>query len=129
MASSSAAPPAQGRLSALIIGALSGSIRMPIPSVNHTAARNRFRFTARALRRRPETRPSLAILSRPARSAQRFPFTSSAFGRTLIAVPLLTQHSCEPAMRKIHAIAEADLRLLRKFDTPTICNVVELYDL
>jgi regulator of RNase E activity RraA len=32
-------------------------------------------------------------------------------------------------MRKIHAVAEADLRLLRQFDTPTICNVVELYDL
>lgn len=32
-------------------------------------------------------------------------------------------------MRKIQAVAEADLRLLRQFDTPTICNVVELYDL
>jgi regulator of RNase E activity RraA len=32
-------------------------------------------------------------------------------------------------MRKIHAVSEADLRLLRQFDTPTICNVVELYDL
>src|SRR5436309_7476910 len=31
-------------------------------------------------------------------------------------------------MRKIHAVGEADLRLLRQFDTPTICNVVELYD-
>src|ERR1700685_608837 len=35
----------------------------------------------------------------------------------------------EPIMRKIHAVADADLRLLRQFDTPTICNVVELYDL
>src|SRR5436305_7870500 len=34
----------------------------------------------------------------------------------------------EPAMRKIHAVAEADLKLLRQFDTPTICNVVELFD-
>jgi 4-hydroxy-4-methyl-2-oxoglutarate aldolase len=32
-------------------------------------------------------------------------------------------------MRKIHPVAEADLRLLRQFDTPTICNVVELFDL
>jgi regulator of RNase E activity RraA len=31
-------------------------------------------------------------------------------------------------MRKIHAVPEADLRLLRQFDTPTICNVVELFD-
>ncbi len=31
-------------------------------------------------------------------------------------------------MRKKHSVAEADLRLLRQFDTPTICNVVELYD-
>jgi regulator of RNase E activity RraA len=31
-------------------------------------------------------------------------------------------------MRKIHAVAEADLRLLRQYDTPTICNVVELFD-
>ncbi len=31
-------------------------------------------------------------------------------------------------MRKVHAVAEADLRLLRQFDTPTICNVVELFD-
>lgn len=31
-------------------------------------------------------------------------------------------------MRSIHAIAEADLRLLRQYDTPTICNVVELFD-
>jgi regulator of RNase E activity RraA len=28
-----------------------------------------------------------------------------------------------------HAIPPADLELLRKFDTPTICNVVELFDL
>jgi regulator of RNase E activity RraA len=32
-------------------------------------------------------------------------------------------------MRKPHVIPEADLQLLRKFDTPTICNVVELFDL
>ena len=30
---------------------------------------------------------------------------------------------------KIHAISAADLELLRKYDTPTICNVVELFDL
>src|SRR5687767_10841364 len=30
---------------------------------------------------------------------------------------------------KIHAVRAADLELLRKYDTPTICNVVELYDL
>ncbi len=29
----------------------------------------------------------------------------------------------------IHAVPEADLQLLRKFDTPTVCNVVELFDL
>ena len=32
-------------------------------------------------------------------------------------------------MSKIHAVPEADLQLLRKVDTPTICNVVELFDL
>lgn len=32
-------------------------------------------------------------------------------------------------MAKIHAVPAADLELLRKFDTPTICNVVELYDI
>jgi regulator of RNase E activity RraA len=32
-------------------------------------------------------------------------------------------------MPKIHAVAPADLELLRKYDTPTICNVVELFDL
>src|SRR5215468_5984919 len=31
-------------------------------------------------------------------------------------------------MPKIHAISAADLELLRKYDTPTICNVVELFD-
>lgn len=32
-------------------------------------------------------------------------------------------------MNKIHAIPAADLKLLRQFDTPTVCNVVELFDL
>ena len=32
-------------------------------------------------------------------------------------------------MPKIHAVPEADLKLLRQFDTPTICNVVELFDM
>jgi 4-hydroxy-4-methyl-2-oxoglutarate aldolase len=32
-------------------------------------------------------------------------------------------------MPKIHAVPEADLKLLRQFDTPTICNVVELFDI
>ena len=32
-------------------------------------------------------------------------------------------------MPTFHAVAPADLELLRKFDTPTICNVVELFDL
>jgi 4-hydroxy-4-methyl-2-oxoglutarate aldolase len=32
-------------------------------------------------------------------------------------------------MNKIITVPEADLALLRKFDTPTICNVVELFDL
>jgi regulator of RNase E activity RraA len=31
-------------------------------------------------------------------------------------------------MSAIHAVPAADLELLRKFDTPTICNVVELFD-
>jgi 4-hydroxy-4-methyl-2-oxoglutarate aldolase len=30
---------------------------------------------------------------------------------------------------RIHAASAADLELLKKYDTPTICNVVELYDL
>src|SRR5258705_13966540 len=33
------------------------------------------------------------------------------------------------AMKNIHAISAADLALLRKVDKPTICNVVELFDL
>jgi regulator of RNase E activity RraA len=32
-------------------------------------------------------------------------------------------------MSKYHAVSPADLELLRKYDTPTICNVVELFDL
>src|SRR5262249_51565685 len=32
-------------------------------------------------------------------------------------------------MPAIRAVSPADLELLRKFDTPTICNVVELFDL
>jgi regulator of RNase E activity RraA len=32
-------------------------------------------------------------------------------------------------MSRTHAVPAADLQLLRKFDTPTICNVVELFDL
>jgi regulator of RNase E activity RraA len=32
-------------------------------------------------------------------------------------------------MRQPHAIPEGDLKLLRQYDTPTICNVVELFDL
>lgn len=32
-------------------------------------------------------------------------------------------------MLKIDAVSESDLKLLRQFDTPTICNVVELFDL
>src|SRR5437588_901326 len=31
-------------------------------------------------------------------------------------------------MSSFHAVPTADLELLRKFDTPTICNVVELFD-
>jgi len=32
-------------------------------------------------------------------------------------------------MPKIYAVPAADLELLRKYDTPTVCNVVELFDL
>jgi len=32
-------------------------------------------------------------------------------------------------MPNIHAVPAADLELLRKIDTPTICNVVELFDI
>ncbi len=32
-------------------------------------------------------------------------------------------------MNKIIAVPEADLRQLRQYDTPTICNVVELFDI
>jgi 4-hydroxy-4-methyl-2-oxoglutarate aldolase len=32
-------------------------------------------------------------------------------------------------MARIHVVPEADLKLLRQFDTPTICNVVELFDI
>ena len=31
-------------------------------------------------------------------------------------------------MNKIHSVSPADLELLKKYDTPTICNVVELFD-
>jgi 4-hydroxy-4-methyl-2-oxoglutarate aldolase len=31
-------------------------------------------------------------------------------------------------MTKVHAVPAADLELLRKFDTPTVCNVIELFD-
>src|SRR3989442_11198173 len=32
-------------------------------------------------------------------------------------------------MAKIKPVPQADLQLLRKFDTPTICNVIELFDI
>ena len=32
-------------------------------------------------------------------------------------------------MPKTHAVPDSDLELLRKYDTPTVCNVVELFDL
>ena len=32
-------------------------------------------------------------------------------------------------MTRFHTVPPADLELLRKFDTPTICNVVELFDM
>src|SRR5438067_5593563 len=32
-------------------------------------------------------------------------------------------------MSGLHAVPAADLELLRKYDTPTVCNVVELFDL
>ena len=32
-------------------------------------------------------------------------------------------------MKNIHAISADDLALLKKYDTPTVCNVVELFDL
>src|SRR5437667_12111730 len=32
-------------------------------------------------------------------------------------------------MPSLRAVSAADLELLRKYDTPTICNVVELFDL
>src|SRR5213593_2262021 len=32
-------------------------------------------------------------------------------------------------MHRFHAVPAADLELLRKFDTPTVCNVIELFDL
>src|SRR5262245_41132609 len=32
-------------------------------------------------------------------------------------------------MAKFHAVPQKDLELLRRFDTPTVCNVVELFDL
>src|SRR3954462_11266207 len=32
-------------------------------------------------------------------------------------------------MAKVHAVAEADFKALRQYDTPTICNVVELFDI
>src|SRR5947209_12576929 len=32
-------------------------------------------------------------------------------------------------MARFRAVPAADLELLRKFDTPTVCNVVELFDL
>jgi regulator of RNase E activity RraA len=31
-------------------------------------------------------------------------------------------------MASFHAVPPADLELLRKFDTPTVCNVIELFD-
>src|SRR6266850_8413945 len=31
-------------------------------------------------------------------------------------------------MPAAHAVPAADLELLRKYDTPTVCNVVELFD-
>ena len=32
-------------------------------------------------------------------------------------------------MAQLKSVAAADLELLRKYDTPTICNVIELFDI
>src|SRR5262245_51391047 len=40
-----------------------------------------------------------------------------------------SQPSKEPHMPKFQAVPAGDLDLLRRFDTPTVCNVVELFDL
>src|SRR5436309_2235761 len=46
---------------------------------------------------------------------------------------LVIEETFPPAARNVmagfRAVPAADLELLRKFDTPTICNVVELFDL
>ena len=31
-------------------------------------------------------------------------------------------------MPEFYAVGEQDLELLRRFDTPTVCNVVELFE-
>src|SRR6266478_483376 len=44
--------------------------------------------------------------------------------------PTLRRPSPEGStMSSFHEVPAADLELLRKYDTPTVCNVVELFDL
>src|SRR6266498_5936264 len=43
---------------------------------------------------------------------------------TLPAVPFLARTT----MRNVTNVTPADLELLRRYDTPTVCNVIELFD-
>src|SRR5262249_40036475 len=56
---------------------------------------------------------------------------SSLLGQPVVACPCLRypQLLQGAAMSHVTAIPEEDLELLRRFDTPTVCNVVELLDL
>src|SRR5262245_697468 len=59
-------------------------------------------------------------------SAAAFPVVFHPPGRTMPGNPRPTPR---PAMLTVRAAPAADLELLRKYDTPTVCNVVELFDL
>src|SRR5437588_174474 len=43
-------------------------------------------------------------------------------------VPPAAPFPARPTMRNVTTVAPGDLELLRRYDTPTVCNVIELFD-
>src|ERR1700751_1623360 len=50
-------------------------------------------------------------------------------GRTMLPVRFVSTHPDEVLAMPTSAVSAADLDLLRRYDTPTVCNVIELFDL
>src|SRR6266849_448748 len=49
-------------------------------------------------------------------------------GRFERADPFATPFRERATMKNVTTVTPADLELLRRYDTPTVCNVIELFD-